>query len=173
MLTCANIPGINIGDINLTVLDSELPDLTINVSDSTNGSGNVNIPYHWTIDVINNGNNENLYQVIFHLAEDSVEKTNEVFNNIRNLLVDLGEGNVDVELLVNGKGVLTMRKSNESNAIRVRHLFAQGVKVAVCENSIKHLKIDRQELIPEIEVVPAGVSELVKKQKEGWAYIRP
>lgn len=113
------------------------------------------------------------YQVVFHLDEDSEEKTNEVFNNIRNLLVDLGEQNVEVELLVNGRGVLTMRKTNESNAIRVRHLFAQDVKVAVCANSLKHLKVNQAELISEAEIVPAGVSELVKKQKEGWAYIRP
>jgi len=28
-------------------------------------------------------------------------------------------------------------------------------------------------LLDLVDVVPAGVSELVKKQAEGWAYIRP
>lgn len=113
------------------------------------------------------------YHVIFHLDEDSDEKVNEVFNNLRNLLADLGEENVEVELLTNGTGVKAMRKENESNALRIRHLARQGVKFAVCANSLKHLEISAVELVAEAEIVPAGVSELVKKQIDGWAYIRP
>mgnify|MGYP001793963729 CR=1 FL=1 len=114
-----------------------------------------------------------VYRVIFHLDEDSEQKVNEVFNNLRNLLADLGEENVEVELLINGVGVTAMRKDNESNGLRVRHLAKQGVKFAVCANSLKHLKISPDELVAEAEIVPAGVSELVKKQIDGWAYIRP
>lgn len=113
-----------------------------------------------------------LYQVIFHLDENS-EKINEVFNNLQNLLTDLGQDNVEVELLTNGKGVESMLKANESNALRIHHLASQGVKFVVCANSIKYLGITPEELVPEAEIVPAGVSELVKKQIAGWAYIRP
>jgi uncharacterized protein len=114
-----------------------------------------------------------MYRAIFHLDEDADEKVNEVFNNLRNLLADLGEENVEVELLTNGKGVMAMRKVNESNSLRIRNLAKQGVKFTVCANSIKHLKIAPDELVPEAVIVPAGVSELVKKQIEGWAYVRP
>ena len=114
-----------------------------------------------------------IYHVIFHLDEDSEQKANEIFNNLRNLLADLGEENIEVELLTNGKGVIAMRKDNESNSLRIRHLAKQGVKFTVCANSIKHLEISMDELVPEAEIVPAGVSELVKKQNDGWAYIRP
>jgi intracellular sulfur oxidation DsrE/DsrF family protein len=69
--------------------------------------------------------------------------------------------------------VMAMRIDNESNSLRVSHLVKQGVKFAVCANSIKYLGIAPNELVPEAEIVPAGVSELVKKQIEGWAYIRP
>lgn len=113
------------------------------------------------------------YHVIFHLDEDSDRKVNEVFNNMRNLLADLGEENVDVELLTNGAGVTAMCKDSQSNAIRIHHLADQGVKFAVCANSLNHLKISPDDLVPEAEIVPAGVSELVKKQNAGWAYIRP
>jgi len=113
------------------------------------------------------------YNVIFHLDDDSEEKVNEVFNNLRNLLTDLGEENVAVELLTNGKGVEAMRNTYESNILRIRHLAKQGVKFAVCGNSIKYFGIAPEELVAEAEIVPSGVSELVKKQTEGWAYIRP
>lgn len=113
------------------------------------------------------------YRVIFHLDEDSEEKTNEVFNNLRNLIADLGAENVEVELLANGKGVAALLKERVSNEIRIRHLAEQGVKFAVCANSLIHLNISPVDIVPEAVVVPAGVSELVKKQSEGWAYIRP
>ncbi len=113
------------------------------------------------------------YRVIFHLDENSDQKVNEVFNNIRNLIHDLGEENVEVELLANGSGVTVMRKDSDANDIRIRNLSKQGVRFAVCANSLKHLNIPAADLVSEAEVVPAGVSELVKKQTEGWAYIRP
>jgi intracellular sulfur oxidation DsrE/DsrF family protein len=113
------------------------------------------------------------YRVVFHLDEDSDQKVNEVLNNLRNLLADLGEENVEAELLTNGVGVRAMRKDNESVALRIRHLARQGVRFAVCSNSLKHLHMTSENLVPEAEIVPAGVSELVKKQYEGWAYIRP
>lgn len=113
------------------------------------------------------------YQVVFHLDENSEGKINEVFNNLRNLIADLGEENVDVELVTNGTGVMAMRKDNGTNAFRVQHLAGQGVKFAVCANSLKYLKMAPEDLVPEAVIVPAGVSELVKKQAEGWAYIRP
>ena len=47
------------------------------------------------------------------------------------------------------------------------------LSITFCANSIKHLEISVDELVPEAEIVPAGVSELVKKQNDGWAYIRP
>jgi hypothetical protein len=59
------------------------------------------------------------------------------------------------------------------NSIRIRHLAKQGVKFLVCANLLKHLEIPTDELAPGVEIVPAGVSELVKKQSDGWAYIRP
>jgi uncharacterized protein len=113
------------------------------------------------------------YKAIFHLDEDSEQRVNEVFNNLRNLLADLGAENVDMELLANGKGVEALRKDHESNALRIHNLTGRGVRFVACANSLKHLAIDPGNLVPGVEIVPAGVSELVKKQMDGWAYIRP
>lgn len=113
------------------------------------------------------------YRALFHLDEDAPEKFNETLNNIRNLLVDLEAENVDVELVANGKGVLSLLNSNQAQAIRVRNLADEGVSFTVCANSLKHLKIDAADLMPQAIIVPAGVGELVRKQSQGWAYIKP
>jgi intracellular sulfur oxidation DsrE/DsrF family protein len=86
---------------------------------------------------------------------------------LRNLLADLGEENVEVELLTNGTDVTAMRKDNESNNLRIHYLASQGVKFAVCANLLKYLEISSAELVPEADIVPEGVSELVKRQING------
>ena len=48
-----------------------------------------------------------------------------------------------------------------------------GVLFAACAHSLSQLEIARNTLLESVEVVSSGVGELVKKQMEGWAYIRP
>jgi intracellular sulfur oxidation DsrE/DsrF family protein len=59
-------------------------------------------------------------------------------------------------------------RTNSSTAIRIRNLARARVTFAVCNNSLKHLNIQPEELVDEAKIVPAGVSELVKKQADGW-----
>ncbi len=107
-------------------------------------------------------------KVVFHLNEE--KKTNEVLANIRNLKRDMD--GVEVELLVNGMAVRDfIQNSNYEN--RVKKMVEEGTVVKVCSNSLKGLRIEEEELLEGIEIVPTGVSELVKKQEEGWAYIKP
>jgi hypothetical protein len=38
---------------------------------------------------------------------------------------------------------------------------------------MKAQKLSKDDMLPSIDYVPAGVVELIKKQKAGYAYIRP
>lgn len=113
------------------------------------------------------------YQVIFHLDEPSKGRAEQMLANITNLLNDMGDANVDVELLANGGGVRALAKDSEGLAGQIKGLAARGVLLVACQNSMTHLGMTRDDLLDPVEVVPAGVSELVKKQAQGWAYIRP
>lgn len=72
---------------------------------------------------------------------------------------------------MNGNGVRVMLEE-EKYVHKVDYLSNKGVSFSVCSNSLKGLKIDEDDLIDEIETVPSGVGELVKKQEEGWSYIK-
>lgn len=113
------------------------------------------------------------YKVIFHIDEPSKGRADQVLMNITNLLNDLGDGNVAVELLANGGGVRALVKEPEGQADQVEALAKRGVRFVACQNSLDHLNMQRTDLLDLVEVLPAGVSELVRKQMEGWAYIRP
>lgn len=115
----------------------------------------------------------NKYRVVFHLDEPSKDRADQVFRNIENLLADLGENNVEVELVANGGGVKALVKGPDSHAEQIERLAAKGVRFAACAYSLRQLEIARDTLLESVEVVSSGVGELVKKQVEGWAYIRP
>jgi intracellular sulfur oxidation DsrE/DsrF family protein len=113
------------------------------------------------------------YRVIFHLDEPSKGRADQVLTNIANLLDDLGPESVDVELLANGGGVRALVRESEGLAGQVETLSRRGVHFVACQHSLDHLSMSREDLLDLVDVVPAGVSELVRKQAEGWAYIRP
>jgi len=110
------------------------------------------------------------YRVVFHLTE--IERANLALNNVRNLLAELGEDQVDAEVVTNSEGVKALLKAGPG-AERIDELSAKGVRFVLCSKSLKAMGLEKAEFVTIAEVVPSGTGELVKKQAEGWAYVRP
>lgn len=113
------------------------------------------------------------YRVVFHLDEADKARAQLVLNNIKNLIVDMGRKNVVVELIANGQGVLALLKTPNLHGEDVDRLAGLGVRFLACGNSLEALHVPEETLLDPVKVVPAGISALVKRQAEGWAYIRP
>ncbi|MDP1650971.1 MAG: DsrE family protein [Rubrivivax sp.] len=111
-------------------------------------------------------------KVIFQVSDADPAKWNLTLNNIRNVQQDLGADKVEVEVVAYGPGI-GMLKLESPVAQRVADAVAKGVKVVACENTLKALKMVRADMLGNISYVPAGVVELMRKQQQGWAYIRP
>lgn len=115
----------------------------------------------------------NKYQVVFHLDENGGDRIKVTLNNIGNLIKDLGQENVEIELVSNAKGVMAFLKESNPYQHQIENLLEKGVRFAACANTLQNLSIERDSLLEFVKIVPAGVSELVKKQAQGWIYIRP
>lgn len=111
----------------------------------------------------------NGYRTIFHL--DELAKAPLVFANVRNLLDDLG-GSVAVEVVANSEGVKAFLLTGQYIGL-LREYAEQGVQFAVCANSLRALGFTRDDFLRAVRVVPSGVGEIVRRQTEGYAYIRP
>ena len=109
--------------------------------------------------------------VVVHLDEAEPDKHASVLRNIGNLLDELGDG-TEIELVVHGPG-LAAAITDSPHAARVRELLSRGVSVAACANTMREKHVSADALIEGVHVVPAGIAELVRKQREGWAYVRP
>ena len=112
------------------------------------------------------------YKMVIQVSDKDPATWNLALNNAKNLQEDVGAANVDVEIVVYGPGI-GMVKLDSLNGSRVAEAIKADVKVVVCENTMRAQKITTADLLPAMSYVPAGATEVMKKQSEGWAYLRP
>lgn len=111
-------------------------------------------------------------KVILHVNEK--DRWNMAIGNIHNLL-KLDQELV-IEMLVHGEAIVNLEeKVSKSLGIYddLKGLSKKGVKFAACNNTMQKMKIDKKEMCDFVTVVPAGVMELIKKQNEGYSYVKP
>ena len=111
-------------------------------------------------------------KVVFQVSEGEPKKWNLALNNIKNVQDVLGKDKVEIELVVYGPGI-DMLKLESAAGNRVNDAIANGVRVVACENTMDAQKLSKGDMLKSIGYVPAGVIELMKKQQQGYAYIRP
>lgn len=111
------------------------------------------------------------YKAVFAVSEADPARWNFVLGNIRNAQADLGAEHVLIELVAYGGGI-GMLKADADTAARVSEAAQAGVVVSACENSMRGYKLTRAQLNPQAGTVPSGVGQLIKRQHEGYAYIR-
>ena len=111
-------------------------------------------------------------RVVIQVSDGDAAKWNLALNNARNLQADLGAGNVDIEIVAYGPGI-GMLKADSAVGGRVGEALASGVKVVACDNTMRGQKLTKPDMLPDVGYVAAGVVEIMQKQQQGWAYIRP
>jgi intracellular sulfur oxidation DsrE/DsrF family protein len=115
-------------------------------------------------------------KALFHVNEPG--RWPRVLLNVKNFINDVGRGNADIEVLANGAAVCGYYPGVEVNVGNntledMKELCNTGVVFAACRNALVIHAIDEASLPGFVTVVPAGITELVKKQAEGFAYIKP
>ena len=113
------------------------------------------------------------HKVIFQVSDGDPKKWNLTLNNARNVQTELGAANVAIEIVAYGPGI-GMLKADSESANRVQEeALSNGVKVVACENTMTNMKLAKADMLNGIGYVRAGVVELMVRQKQGYAYIRP
>lgn len=77
-----------------------------------------------------------------------------------------------IEIVFHGNAVYAMLKDTGYFKEQILALHKRGVVLAVCNNALKVRNINTNRVIPEAVIVPVAILELVKKQEEGWNYIK-
>lgn len=103
-------------------------------------------------------------KVIFHI--DDLDRWQMAHGNVKNLLEQ--DTTVEVIVVVNGPAITGYLDKNNLSFIQMN-----GVKFHACNNAMNSHQITATMLPKEVEVVPAGVYDIVKLQSAGFSYIKP
>ncbi len=112
------------------------------------------------------------HKVVFQVSDGEPQKWYLTLSNVKNVQQDLGIKNVQIEIVVYGPG-LDMVLLETEIAEKIDEAVSRGVKIVACENTMIGRKLTRADMYPSVGYVKAGVVELMKRQRQGWAYIRP
>lgn len=121
-------------------------------------------------------------KVVFHI--DEIEKWMLLLANVRNLVKVVDVVASEIVVLVNSKAVSIFdgqtfdelsfdRKVQPNHADVIQELAEKGIEFTVCQNSLNGLDISVESLPEYLKVTPVGVLELIEKQSDGFAYIKP
>lgn len=111
-------------------------------------------------------------KVVIQVSDNDPAKWNLALNNARNVQADLGKDKVDVEIVAYGPG-LGMLKAESKVAPRLAQALDSSIGLMACENTMRNTKTTRAAMYSGISYVDAGVVHIMKRQRQGWAYIRP
>ncbi len=123
---------------------------------------------------------ETVHRIAFHMDTNDPALMNLTLNNVKNVTSyyeDIGES-VEIEVVAYGPGLHMLRADTSPVAARVAAmaLEIEGLTFVACGNTLRKMSqgAGREiELLEEAVVVPSGVVQLVMRQEQGWAYIRP
>ncbi|MEO8937140.1 MAG: DsrE family protein [Burkholderiaceae bacterium] len=110
-------------------------------------------------------------KVIFQVTDSDVARWNLVLNNVRNLQTAIGP-DADIEIVAYGPGVALL-KAGSPIAARITETVGNKVQVVACQNTMAGMKLTKGDMLQDIGYVPSGVVEVMRKQQQGYAYIRP
>ena len=111
-------------------------------------------------------------RVVVQVSDADPARWNLVLNNVKNLQDDLGANNVTIEIVAYGPGIGMLKLDSPANS-RITDAAKAGVLIQACENTMRNQKLVRADMHPNATYVPAGVTQIIKRQQEGWAYLRP
>ena len=118
-------------------------------------------------------------RIVFHLTTPDQFAAAELLDDVEQMLDTYREEGkpLRVEIVSNSEGLDFLRESLSMFKDRI-HEMAQhydNLTFVACRNTIKRVKVQHGvdvQIVPDAEVINSGVDYVVKRQQEGWIYIR-
>lgn len=110
------------------------------------------------------------HKIVFQLTSADTNVHKMLVRQLGNVLA--AAPNSTVEVVCHGPGIAMLTTKQTIVQPKIIELKGKGIQFVVCENTLRERKVTKEEIIPEAGFVKAGIIEIVKKQEEGWSYIR-
>jgi len=114
-----------------------------------------------------------VHRVVFDVSVNEAESYKTLLRNIANLKKAFGPENVEIEVVAYSKGLDLFLSKDPELVKGINSLATEGgVELAACSNTVKARNVAVSDLPEKAKVIDSGVAELVRRQEEGWSYIK-
>ena len=118
-------------------------------------------------------------RIVFHVVDPDPQNTGTVLREVESLL-ELHRQQAKplrVEIVAHGEGLALLRAGLTRHREHIARLARQhpNLTFVACHNTVNRLRVEdgvEVTLVPEARVTESGVAHLVRRQREGWAYIQ-
>lgn len=112
-------------------------------------------------------------EVVLGVSSGDDETIQHVLSTANNVLKFYGPEKVHMRIVAYYHGIRTVLKREKEFAPRVNALQQYGVEFVACGNTMQTKNIQSSELIDGVEIVSAGIAEIIERSAEGAVYIHP
>ncbi len=117
---------------------------------------------------------ENPRRFVFPISDWDRGEINHILGSANNVIKFYGVDNTEVVIVAYAQGIKALLKHRDNKIRkRVKSLMTYDVEFIACQNTMDTLKMDKKDLLEGVEVVTAGIVELIERQLRGYIYIRP
>jgi intracellular sulfur oxidation DsrE/DsrF family protein len=111
------------------------------------------------------------YKVVFDMTSKDTVNQQSLIRQIN--LITEASPDAKLEVVIYGQGIDLVVKGRSAQQAAIQKIVAANkASFKVCEMTLKRNNINKDQLVPGVEVVPDGIYEIVSKQQEGWGYIK-
>jgi len=111
------------------------------------------------------------YNVVFDMSSRDTVNQQAVIREIG--LITGARPDAKLEVVIYGQGLDLVVKDRTAQQSALEKLIADNkATFKVCAMTMKRNNIEKDQLVPGVEVVPDGIYEIISKQQEGWGYIK-
>ena len=111
-------------------------------------------------------------RAIIHVNFADPDQQGHGLTNVKNMLKEIN-GKAEIEVVCHGAGIGLVVQGQSKHSDEVAALIKQGVHFVACENTLREKSIAKEKLLPDVDTVPSGAVEVIRKQQAGYGYFKP
>ena len=112
-------------------------------------------------------------QIVFSIDSFDLKAVNHVLSTVNNVIKFYRPENTEVVIVAYGQGIKALLKNgNKEIRTRVEALMTYDIEFIACENSMRTLKINKKDLLEDIDFATAGIVEIIERKLQGFTYIK-
>ena len=123
--------------------------------------------------------NDKHWKLMLHVSTANPNRLNIVLDEAETLLNQYANSSrkLELEILANSEGLALVSNDDKNYNKRLQKLQQKynNLAVLVCGQTLKkaqQIKGKKLKLLPDTNIVPSAISQIVKRQQTGWSYIR-